>query len=94
MSGLGYGRFGAQGGDVGAGVSTWLAHRFPQSVVGFHLNYISGGYRPPLGEGLPPVTAEEQSFLDTAAAWAAAEGAYAHMHGTKPQTLALSLIHI
>ena len=91
MSGLGYGRFGAQGGDVGAGVSTWLAHRFPQSVVGFHLNYISGGYRPPLGEGLPPVTAEEQSFLDTAAAWAAAEGAYAHMHGTKPQTLAYAL---
>ena len=92
MNGLGYGLFGAQGGDVGAGVSTWLAHRFPESVVGFHLNYIPGGYRPPLGEALPPVTAEEQSFLDRAAAWAAAEGAYAHLHGTKPQTLAYSLM--
>ena len=91
MSGLGYARFGAQGGDVGAGVSTWLAHRFPQSVVGFHLNYIPGSYRPALGEGLPVVTAQEQSFIDTAAAWAAAEGAYAHEHGTKPLTLAYGL---
>lgn len=91
MNGLGYDNFGAQGGDVGASVSTWLAHRFPRSVVGFHLNYIPGSYRPPLGEGLPPVTAEEQSFLDRAAAWTAAEGAYAHMHATKPQTLAYGL---
>ncbi|WP_214472669.1 epoxide hydrolase family protein [Mesorhizobium sp. dw_380] len=91
MDGLGYPRFGAQGGDIGAGVSTWLAHRHPESIVGFHLNYISGGYRPPLGEGLAPVTAEEQAFLDTAAAWAAVEGAYAHMQGTKPQTLAYTL---
>jgi pimeloyl-ACP methyl ester carboxylesterase len=91
MSGLGYTRFGAQGGDIGAGVSTWLARRFPGFVVGFHVNYISGGYRPPLGEGLSPTTAEEQSFLDAIAAWAANEGAYAHMHGTKPQTLAYSL---
>lgn len=91
MCGLGYTRFGAQGGDIGAGVSTWLARRFPESVIGFHLNYISGGYRPPLGLSLPPVTAEEQAFLDAAAAWSATEGAYAHMHGTKPQTLAYSL---
>lgn len=91
MSGLGYRRFGAQGGDIGAGVSTWLAHKHPEAVVGYHLNYISGSYRPPLGEGLPPITAEEQKFLDVAAAWAAAEGAYAHMQGTKPQTLAYSL---
>jgi pimeloyl-ACP methyl ester carboxylesterase len=91
MSGLGYTRFGAQGGDVGAGVSMWLARRFPESIVGFHLNYVSAGYRPPLGEGAPSVTAEEQSYLDVAAAWAATEGAYAHMHGTKPQTLAYSL---
>jgi pimeloyl-ACP methyl ester carboxylesterase len=91
MSGLGYARFGAQGGDVGAGVSTWLAHRFARSVVGIHLNYISGSYRPPLGAGLPPVSAEEQCFLDEVAAWSAAEGGYAHLHGTKPQTLAYAL---
>ncbi|MEO8747677.1 MAG: epoxide hydrolase family protein [Rhodanobacter sp.] len=91
MNGLGYARFGAQGGDIGAGVSTWLAHGHPESVVGFHLNYISGGYRPPLGPGLAPITDAEQSFLDRAAAWADAEGAYEHMHRTKPQTLAYAL---
>jgi hypothetical protein len=46
MGGLGYTRFGAQGGDIGAGVSAWLARRFPEAIVGFHVNYISGGYRP------------------------------------------------
>jgi len=91
MDQLGYARFGAQGGDVGAGVSTWLARRFPEAVVGYHLNYISGGYRPPLGDGQPPITDEERAFLDSASAWAAAEGAYAHLHGTKPQTLAFAL---
>jgi hypothetical protein len=30
-------------------------------------------------------------FLDEAAAWIASEGAYAHLHGTKPQTLAYAL---
>ncbi len=91
MEGLGYTNFGAQGGDIGAGVSTWLAHRFPERIVGLHLNYIPGSYRPPLGDGQAAVTAEEQSFLAEAAAWAATEGAYAHLQGTKPQTLAFSL---
>ena len=68
-----------------------MAHLHPEAVVGYHLNYISGGYRPPLGEGLPPITAEEQRFLDTTAAWYAEEGAYAHLQGTKPQTLAYAL---
>lgn len=83
-----YDTFGAQGGDVGASIATWLAYSFPRSVVGLHPNYVPGSYRPLLGDWLPPVTAEEQSG---AAAWAAAEGAYAHMHATKPQTLAYGL---
>lgn len=38
-----------------------------------------------------PASTEEQAFLDRAALWSAAEGAYAALQGTKPQTLALSL---
>jgi len=91
MAGLGYQRFGAQGGDIGAGVSTWMGYRFPGEVTGLHLNYIPGSFRPPLGEGQPPISAEEQAYLDLAARWADAEGAYAHMQGTKPQTLAYGL---
>jgi pimeloyl-ACP methyl ester carboxylesterase len=91
MNGLGYPRFAAQGGDIGAGVSAWLARRFPELIIGAHINYIPGSYRPPLGAGHPPVTAEEQAFLDTAAAWSGAEGAYAAEQSTKPQTLAYAV---
>lgn len=91
MTRLGYSHFGAQGGDIGAGVSTWLARLFPDAVTGIHLNYIPGSYRPPLGEQMPPVTTEEQAFLDKGACWSALEGAYAALQGTKPQTLSFAL---
>ncbi|MDB6145138.1 MAG: multidrug transporter [Pseudomonas sp.] len=91
MSGLGYSRFGAQGGDWGAGVSTWLAFRHPERVTGLHLNFIPGSYRPPLTDAEPPITAKEQAFLKTAANWADTEGAYGRIQGTKPQTLAFAL---
>jgi hypothetical protein len=37
---LGYDHFAAQGGDIDAGVSMWLARLFPRNVVGVHLNYV------------------------------------------------------
>jgi len=40
MRGLGYERFGAQGGDWGATVATRLALAAPERVVGIHLNYL------------------------------------------------------
>lgn len=91
MAGLGYERFAAQGGDIGAGVSTWLGVRFPERLTGIHLNYIPGSYRPPLGEIEPPQTEEEKAFLQRAAAFGDAEGAYAHLQRTKPQSLAVGL---
>lgn len=91
MADLGYHRFGAQGGDIGAGVSSWLARLFPDAVSGIHLNYIPGSFRPPLGENLPPLSAEEQAFLERGVLWSSLEGAYAALQGTKPQTLSFSL---
>jgi len=91
MTGLGYGQFGAQGGDIGAGVSTWLGVRFPERMTGIHLNYIPGSYRPPMVEGAPPLTDEESRYLQRAADFGAAEGAYAQIQRTKPQTLAVGL---
>jgi pimeloyl-ACP methyl ester carboxylesterase len=88
---LGYSRFGAQGGDWGASISTWLARNFPAEVAGIHLNFIPGSYRPPLGEGQIQPSAEELAFLDEIARWQAAEGAYGHIQGTKPQTLGYAL---
>ncbi|SDM78297.1 epoxide hydrolase family protein [Actinacidiphila guanduensis] len=91
MTGLGYERFGAQAGDWGAAVSTWLAHRHPGRVTGLHLNFVPGAFRPPLGEGEPPLTEEEKAFIDSSATWFAAEGGYHHLHSTKPQTPAYAL---
>src|SRR5882762_7680833 len=48
MNELGYSRFAAQGGDVGAGVSTVLGLRHSDRILGIHLNYIPGSYRPHL----------------------------------------------
>ena len=90
MNGLGYGTFGAQGGDIGAGVSLWLARETPEAVVGVHLNYVPGGYRPNLVGAAPP-SDDERAFLDGAARFAAEEGAYATLQATKPQTLAFAL---
>lgn len=91
MAQLGYPRFGAQGGDIGAGVGLWLAREHAEQVLGVHLNYVPASFRPPLGEGQPPLSSEEQAYLERLAAFAASEGAYALLQGTKPQTLAFAL---
>ena len=90
MAGLGYTRFGAQGGDIGAGVSLWMAREAPEAVVGAHINYVPGAYRPSL-DGGPALSDGERAFLDQAARFATEEGAYAALHATKPQTLAFAL---
>ncbi|TGP51139.1 epoxide hydrolase [bacterium M00.F.Ca.ET.230.01.1.1] len=90
MAKLGYERFGAQGGDIGAGVSIWLARLYSDSVLGVHLNYVPASFQPWL-EQAQPLTSEEQAFLDKRAYWSALEGAYGALHATKPQTLAFSL---
>jgi len=90
MMELGYEKFGAQGGDFGAGVSTALALKYPQNIMGLHLNYFPGSYTPyvPAENSL---THEEIQFEIDRADWYAREGAYAHMHSTKALTLAHAL---
>ena len=91
MGELGYDRFGAQGGDIGAGVSMWLARNHGSNLIGAHLNYIPGSFRPPLGGAQAPLSEAEQDFLNRSNQFAATEGAYAALHATKPQTLAFAL---
>jgi pimeloyl-ACP methyl ester carboxylesterase len=87
---LGYTKFIAQGGDFGAGVSTAIALKHPQSVLGLHLNYIPGSYLPYLDDH-EKLTGEELTFQNTANRWYNVEGAYAHQHRTKPITLSYAL---
>jgi pimeloyl-ACP methyl ester carboxylesterase len=90
MAELGYERFAAQGGDFGAAVSTILGLRHPQHVVGVHLNYIPGSYRPYLEPGTKLDHIERQ-FLDDADRWYVDSGAYAHLQRNTPQTGAYGL---
>jgi pimeloyl-ACP methyl ester carboxylesterase len=83
---LGYARFGAQGQDIGAAVSIALAAAHPGVVAGIHLPGVVAF--PPAGQ---PISAEGQAFLDRQQRWRDAEGGYAHLQATRPQTLAAGL---
>ncbi len=87
---LGYEKYGVQGGDFGAGVSTALAMKFPDQVTGIHLNYIPGNYVPFLEEN-EEFTKEENDYLDLEEAWYSREGGYSLQQNTKPLTLAYGL---
>jgi pimeloyl-ACP methyl ester carboxylesterase len=82
---LGYRRFGAHGTDIGAGVTARLARQHPDALVGIHLS----ANALPLPER--PWTAAEQQYADEMARWDDAEGAYARVHATRPQTLGVAL---
>jgi pimeloyl-ACP methyl ester carboxylesterase len=88
MTELGYPRFAAAGGDIGSGVSRFLALDHPERVVAVHR--MDAGL--PVFTGDPAdLTPEERDWLAGTAVWGRDEGAYAAMHRTKPQTAATGL---
>lgn len=89
MAGLGYGRFGAQGGDVGAGVTTRLGRFYHDRVIGIHLNS-DLAWPSPL-PNIDELSEAEKDYLARAQRWEEEEGAYSHQQGTRPQTLAYGL---
>ena len=91
MESLGYSRFGAQGGDWGASVATTLGLAYPKQIIGLHLNYIPGSFRPHLDSASAELSRAEQEFLEGQSHWDQTEGGYGHVQRTTPQTLAYSL---
>jgi microsomal epoxide hydrolase len=91
MHELSYGRYGAQGGDWGAFVTTWLAQLEPERVCGIHLNMVVAG--PPKDEENPQegLSAQELQALADMGKFTAEESAYQQIQGTKPQTLGYGL---
>jgi epoxide hydrolase len=96
MARLGYDRYGAQGGDIGAGITGMLAGVDPGHLVGIHLN------SDPLAVGavaLPPAEqADAAAVTDAHRATLArmrqfqADGlGYIHLQTTRPQTIAYAL---
>ena len=87
---LGYEAYAASGGDMGRGVTCYLAARHPEAVVGIHLTDVD------LAADLvsspdDALTAVELDYKRRAQSWTRMEGAYIAINSTKPQTLAYML---
>ncbi|MCX5599468.1 epoxide hydrolase [Streptomyces phaeochromogenes] len=97
MDRLGYRRFGAQGGDWGAGISRELGRAFPDRVIGVHLNLLPGAHASaePTPEELAALSPPERER--TLASWRRNEEwtrerlGYATVQMTRPQTLSYGL---
>ncbi len=89
MQGLGYERYGAHGGDFGAGVATYLALTEPARMTGIHLS--TPELTPYLGPGSAPLSAREQAYLDHLERWDETERGYSAIQSTRPQTLGYAL---
>ena len=87
MSRLGYARYGAQGGDWGAQVTTRIGVFDPEHCVALHLNMPIGSPPPEPG----PLSDEEQADLAAMQQFQREESGYANEQGTKPQTLGVGL---
>jgi len=89
MRGLGYQRYGAQGGDFGAGVSTYMALTDPRPLIGVHLSNLE--ITPYTGRGSRPLSAAEKVYLEQNETFWQAEYGYKAIQSTKPQTLGYAL---
>lgn len=91
MTALGYSRFGVQGGDWGSLVTIWTARLFPERVIGAHLNMFPHSLRPAKDKLPETPSPAEIDYIARRDTWTAMEGAYGHVHRTKPQTIAYAL---
>jgi pimeloyl-ACP methyl ester carboxylesterase len=89
MRGLGYERYGAQGGDFGAGVATFMALSNPEPMIGVHLSNLE--IAPYTGPGARPLSAAEKTYRERNEAFWLDEYGYKAIQSTKPQTLGYGL---
>ena len=88
MRRLGYTRYVAQGGDVGAGVTDAMGRQAPEGLLGIHVNLLVTA----LGSTLPGDTEQERAALDAIATFRASGFAYFLEQATRPQTIGYGLL--
>ncbi|HEY7047052.1 MAG TPA: epoxide hydrolase [Jatrophihabitantaceae bacterium] len=89
MRELGYERYGAGGGDWGAGVASLLALDRPDAVIGLYLTTFE--LDPYRGPDAAPLSAAERAYLTIRDGWDARERGYSAIQSTKPQTAGYGL---
>jgi epoxide hydrolase len=89
MARLGYSHYVAQGGDWGAGVTSWMAKQHVSGLAAIHLNLPILFPPPPAPPG--GYTAAEQPALAQLSKYGSDGAAYGVIQGTRPQTLGYGL---
>ena len=87
MDGLGYQRYGAQGGDWGSSISRELGLAAPEHVIGVHLNMLV----PHVRDTPDDLTEQERSRLEALRRFQSTGSGYFALQSTRPQTLAYRL---
>jgi pimeloyl-ACP methyl ester carboxylesterase len=89
MGRLGYARYVAQGGDVGASVTDAMGRQAPQGLVGIHTNLLVTA----LGGGaMPADTEQERAALEQTKTFRATGFGYFLEQATRPQTIGYALL--
>jgi pimeloyl-ACP methyl ester carboxylesterase len=89
MHRLGYGRYVAQGGDVGAAVTDAMGRQAPEGLIGIHTNLFVPGLA---GGSFPKETEEERAAAEAGAAFRATGFGYFVEQATRPQTIGYALL--
>ena len=86
---LGYHRYVAHAGDYGATILEQMALLHPEGLAAIHLTSLPPQHAAKLDPAV--LTDVERNYLRVASVWDQAEGGYAHVHSSKPQTLSYGL---
>jgi len=89
MRRLGYTRYVAQGGDVGASVTDQMGRQAPEGLLGIHTNLLVTGLA---GGEHPSTTEEEKAALAQLATFRASGFGYFLEQATRPQTIGYALL--
>jgi pimeloyl-ACP methyl ester carboxylesterase len=88
MRRLGYTRYVAQGGDVGAGVTDAMSRQAPEGLIGIHTNLLV----PALNGPMPTDTDEERAAAAQIATFGKSGNGYFVEMATRPQTIGYALL--
>ncbi|HEX2396766.1 MAG TPA: epoxide hydrolase [Solirubrobacteraceae bacterium] len=89
MGRLGYGRYVAQGGDVGASVTDAMGRQAPEGLVGIHMNLLVTVLAMP---SLPTESEQERAAADALATFRTSGFGYFLEQATRPQTIGYALL--
>ena len=90
MERLGYTRYVAQGGDVGASVTDAMGRQAPKGLAGIHLNLLAGALG--IADKLPAKSEPERAAHAALATFKASGFGYFLEQSTRPQTIGYSLL--